>query len=153
MHLTIPSINVWENQRRMGTAQKTTEEYLDILRLSDSRIRRILMEMDADGYSLDLDAIRYPCRPRQRIRIEMYYPSSHIGRYRVVPRAVSPHGMSVLHGSFAYRGTRCLVLLDRIDGEPVELAGEVTECRHVSGKVHELLLSFMGAIDPPSLMD
>ena len=133
----------------MRTVRASGEEYLDILRMSDTRIRRILSDMDADGGCLSPgdDAVRFPYKPRGRVEVEMYYQAAHIGRYLVVPRLIAPKGMTILQGKFDYANTRCLITLRTADGKYSEIAARVRDCSHVSGRVHEVVLTFNEPID------
>ena len=138
----------------MRTVRAAGEEYLDILRLSDARIRRILRDMETDIRCLlpGDDAVRVAYKPRERVQVEMYYQSAHIGRYLVVPRLIAPEGMTVLQGKFDYADTRCLITLRDADGDALEIAAKVRDCRHVAGRVHEVVLKFNEPIDLASLL-
>ena len=116
---------------------------------AETRIRRILRDMDEDGIGLSPgdEAVRFPCKQRDRVQVEMYYQAAHIGRYLVVPRLIAANGMTVLHGKFDYANTRCRITLRTADGTCSEIAARVRECRHFSGRIHEVVLKFNEPID------
>ena len=60
----------------------------------------------------------------------------------VAARNISRGGLSVLHSSFTYTGTRIRTLLSRIDGKPYQATGTVVRCDHRGGVVHEIGIRF-----------
>jgi len=60
----------------------------------------------------------------------------------VASRNISQGGISVLHSSFMYPGTKLAIDLIPIKGNIVRQRGTVTQCEHRGGRVHEVGIKF-----------
>lgn len=72
---------------------------------------------------------------------------------RVRPRNLSQGGIAFLHEAYVYPETRCTVVLISQMNQPLEVSGRVVGCRHITGKLHEIAVSFDRAIDPSDFID
>jgi len=60
----------------------------------------------------------------------------------VRPRNLSQGGIAFLHEAYVYPETRCTVALVSVTNQTVEVSGRVVGCRHVTGKLHEIAMTF-----------
>ena len=66
--------------------------------------------------------------------------------FTAVPRNLSTHGMSLVHGQFIHPGSPCRVVLPSLTGEE-EVLGKVLQCRLIAGLIHEVSIVFDQPID------
>jgi hypothetical protein len=71
----------------------------------------------------------------------------------VRPRNLSGGGIAFLHEAYVYPETRCTVVLISVTDQPVEVTGRVVGCRHISGKLHEIAMTFDRPIDPEDFLE
>ncbi len=69
-----------------------------------------------------------------------------------IPRNLSTHGMSIIHGQFIHPGSRCRVQLPSLTGAE-DVTGKVLTCRLIAGLVHEICIVFDEAIDLSNFTD
>lgn len=62
--------------------------------------------------------------------------------FTVAARNISCGGISVLHSSYTYTGSKVSTTLDRIDGKPYKATGSIVRCDHRGGVVHEIGIRF-----------
>ncbi|MFG0244924.1 MAG: hypothetical protein ACF8MF_02590 [Phycisphaerales bacterium JB052] len=74
--------------------------------------------------------------------LEFQTLEGHNRSITVAARNISRGGLSVLHSSFTYTGTRIKTMLSRIDGKPHCATGTVVRCNHRGGVVHEIGIRF-----------
>jgi hypothetical protein len=72
---------------------------------------------------------------------------------RVRPRNLSRGGAAFLHDAFVFPDTHCTIMLWSLTGQLVEVSGEVVDCRHIQGKLHEIAVSFDQPITPSDFED
>lgn len=70
----------------------------------------------------------------------------------VATRNISRGGISLLHSSFVYPGSRCHVSATLDDGSILDMAGVVSRCNHLGGKVHEVGIKFDSEISTKDLL-
>ena len=132
------------------------DEYRNTVRISDDERRRLLDELDEVQAvaSKDVDPDdsrrqdrRFTYRPGH-ISIAVEQPRGGTTFLSVSPRNISAGGVAFLHGGFLYTGSRCTLQLGLQLEETVEIAGEIVNCRHIQGLLHEVSVKFDRAIDP-----
>ena len=132
------------------------DEYRNTVRISDLERRRLLDELDKVQAVASEDVgpddsrrqdRRFTYRPGN-ISIAVEQPGGGSTRLSVSPRNISSGGLAFLHGGFLYTGARCTLWLGRQLEETVEIAGEIVNCRHIQGLLHEVSVKFDHPIDP-----
>ncbi len=132
------------------------DEYRNTVRISDDERRRLLDELDEVQAvaSKDVDPDdsrrqdrRFTYRPGH-ISIAVEQPRGGTTFLSVSPRNISAGGVAFLHGGFLHTGSRCTLRLGPQPKGIVEIAGEIVNCRHVEGLLHEVSVKFDRAIDP-----
>lgn len=84
---------------------------------------------------------------KHAIEVEVYQPSGGSVGFCVACRNISRGGLSVLHSSYMHVGTKCRVKMKhKISGDKWIMA-QVVQCRHVTGRVHDVGLKFTKEID------
>lgn len=85
------------------------------------------------------------------IPFRVEHPEGGSSTFLVFGRNISRRGISILHGGFVHAGSRCRVVLARMDGKPIVLEGEVRHCRLFAGSCHEIGIHFDSDVDPGAL--
>lgn len=86
------------------------------------------------------------------IEVEVYQPSGGSVSFFVACRNLSRGGLSVVHSSYMHVGTKCRIKMQHnTDGE-VWIKSSVVQCRHVTGRVHDVGLKFDKEIDVNDFM-
>ncbi|MEM9417469.1 MAG: response regulator [Planctomycetota bacterium] len=62
--------------------------------------------------------------------------------HSVLPRNLSRNGIAFVHGRFVYPESRCHVTLPMQNGKWYAVEGEVRNCRHIQGIIHEIAIVF-----------
>jgi len=70
----------------------------------------------------------------------------------VATRNLSRGGISVLHSSFMYPGSRCHIRVSNEGGQALSMPGRVVRCNHIGGKVHEIGIKFDEQISTKDLL-
>ncbi|MCG3122273.1 MAG: hypothetical protein GIKADHBN_00654 [Phycisphaerales bacterium] len=114
------------------------------VRLDMAKLNALLDELDRrDGQHAvsNRQYVRWPFR-----HLHLPLTVSHLGgskaSVRVACRNLSCGGVSVLHSSYLYPGSRCEVTLPHNDGTEVTVKGTLARCSHLSGIVHEVGIKF-----------
>ncbi len=132
------------------------DEYRNTVRISDDERRRLLDELDKVQAvaSEDVDPDdnrrqdhRFTYRPGH-ISIAVEQPGGVTTRLSVSPRNISAGGVAFLHGGFLYTGSRCALRLGPQLKGTMEIGGEIVNCRHIQGLLHDVSVKFDRAIDP-----
>lgn len=130
----------------MGSA-----EFLDLVRLGPAQRQRLLATLDQRAAGAvkrhRRKSTRHPTRGEMTPMV-VIQPGGGVGAFLVMMRNLSAGGLAVVHGGYLHPGTECRVLLARVEGPKVVLAGTVRRCRHVQGSLHEVGLEFDSAIVP-----
>ena len=132
------------------------DEYQNTVRISDHERRRLLNELDRAQTVASEDVGPDDNRRRDRrftyrcghISIVVDQPGGVITRLLVSPRNISAGGVAFLHGGFLYTGSRCALRLGPQRKGTSEIMGEIVNCRHIQGLLHEVSVKFDRAIDP-----
>ena len=132
------------------------DEYRNTVRISDGERRRLLDELDrvqavASGDVGPDDSRRKDRRFTYRpgnISIAVEQPRGGTTFLSVSPRNISAGGVAFLHGGFLHTGSRCTLRLGPQPKGIVEIAGEIVNCRHIEGLLHEVSVKFDRPIDP-----
>ena len=132
------------------------DEYRNTVRISDDERRRLLDELDLVQAVASEDVgpddsrrrdRRYTYRPGH-ISIAVEQPRGGTTFLSVSPRNISAGGVAFIHGGFLHTGSRCALRLGPQRKETLEIAGEIVNCRHIEGLLHEVSVKFDRAIDP-----
>ncbi len=132
------------------------DEYRNTVRISDDERRRLLDELDRAQTVASEDVSpddsrrrdrRYTYRPGS-ISIAVEQPGGVTTCLSVSPRNISAGGVAFLHGGFLYTGSQCMLRLRPELEETMETGGEIVNCRHIQGLLHEVSVKFDRPIDP-----
>lgn len=132
------------------------DEYRNTVRISDDERRRLLDELDRVQAVASEDVgpddnrrqdRRFIYRPGH-ISIAVEQPRGGTTFLSVSPRNISAGGVAFLHGGFLHTGSRCTLRLGPQPKGIVEIAGEIVNCRHIEGLLHEVSVKFDRPIDP-----
>jgi CheY-like chemotaxis protein len=118
------------------------------LNLSADRLDQVMNDLDeanAAG-SVRRDHSRISFR-KPTVEVEVFQPSGGSVNFCVASRNLSRGGLSAVHSSYMHVGSKCRVkMLHKTEGEQW-LAAEVVQCRHVSGRIHDVGFRFAKEID------
>ncbi len=97
---------------------------------------------------------RYPYQPAADPVVNVFHPGSKkMVRYAVSARNLSCSGFGFLHGNFVYPDTRCVVSLEKRDGQRANIPGKVAWCRLHRANVHEIGVQFAQHIEPADFLN
>lgn len=123
----------------------------DLLRLSEGELNAVQRRLEAMGPEGRGESYRRSDRHsyrKNRILVQLQGLNDlSATTYQMKPYDISNTGISLLHGTFVYPGTSCLITLLTLDGETVQIRGAIVRCRLVRGRVHELGVNFSDPID------
>ena len=124
---------------------------VDSLRMSERDLMRLLAQIVArDGARTETNNARRADLERAitestglpRTLVRICHPRGNCTTYLVKPRDIHTDGFVFLHGAFVHLGAECSMLVRARAGQPTQLSAKVIDCRHVSGRVHEVVASF-----------
>lgn len=124
---------------------------VDLLRMGEAELRTILRKLDEMGGEGKGKAHRRS--PRQsyqqnRISVQLHGINTLSAiTYRMMPSDLSSTGICLVHGAFVYPGTPCVVTLNAIDRERVNIPGRIVRCRLITGRAHEIGVKFSDTIE------
>lgn len=132
----------------MGTDASRPSGRNNTLNLSADRLSSLMDELDAlsEGSNARRNHTRLKFR-RHAIDVEVYQPSGGSVSFCVACRNLSRGGMSVVHSSYMHVGTKCRIKMHHKTQGEQWIVGEVVQCRHVTGRVHDVGLRFGKEID------
>ncbi len=119
-------------------------------------MRREMAEVEQVLDSLDKVAGRDPeavnrrstrRRWRKPLKVMVTHPGGNQRSVEVVTRNLSSNGLSFLYAGFLHMGTRCELQLITSDNAWVDIQATVVRCRYVTGRIHEVGLSFDQPVD------
>lgn len=132
------------------------DPYTKTVRLSNAQRQEMLDKLD-QSQELASDNVqpesnrrantRYPYR-KGDLHLVVQQPGGVITRLLVSPRNLSSGGIAFLHGGFLYVGSRCTIQLSALAIKPMVVSGEIVNCRHVDGILHEVCVKFDKPIEP-----
>lgn len=137
----------------MGTRAPGPSGRNNTLNLTAEQLNLVMDELDeaSAGGSTRRNHSRISFR-KPALDVEVFQPSGGSVHFCVACRNLSRGGMSVVHSSYMHVGTQCRVkMLHKTEGEKW-LKAEVVQCRHVSGRVHDVGLRFAHEIDVNDFM-
>jgi hypothetical protein len=123
--------------------------------LDRDRLRRLLDKMDA----ISAEADGHGPHPRQTHRKHERRPhrvegavvtidqARHKQTFVVPIRNVSKGGLAFLHRNMLHVGTPCTLQLACGEKDWITIEGEVAQCRHIEGMLHEIGVAFKSEID------
>ncbi len=83
----------------------------------------------------------------QAVEVEIFQPSGGSVQFCVACRNLSRGGLSLVHSSYMHVGTKCRVRLEHHSDGPMWINATVVQCRHVTGRIHDVGLRFEKEID------
>lgn len=113
----------------IGLSERNLKDLLDILDASTGKVgtRRTFA--------------RWPFRVRA-VAVRIKQPGGTHSDLELAGRNLSAGGMSLLHCSFMFPGSKCTVSLPTPDGSIVTVDGTVARCSHIRGVLHEIGIKF-----------
>jgi len=137
----------------MTNNREQTNVIVDSLRMSERDLMRLLAQIVArEGGSARVEASNAQRAeleraitesaglPRTLVRI--CHPRGNCTTYLVKPRDIHTDGFVFLHGAFVHIGAECSMLVRACDARPTQLSAKVIACRHVTGRIHEIVARF-----------
>ncbi len=130
----------------MKPHQSQKEQVRDLLASSGQRVDAVLRQKDTSvggDVARDLrghDRLQY--QVRAGLRCTFRHPGGGEDTFLVQSYNLSKSGIGLIHGSFVYTGTPCSIELFMPDGKLKWVAGVVTRCNHITGKIHDLGIRF-----------
>lgn len=138
----------------MGSRASGPHGQQNTLNLSAEQLGMIMDDLDAVGAG---DRVR---RSHARlsfripaIEVEVYQPSGGSVNFCVACRNLSRGGLSVVHSSYMHVGTRCRVKMEHNTNGLMWITASVVQCRHVTGRVHDVGLKFDKEVDVNDFME
>ena len=132
------------------------DPYTKTVRLSDAERLQLLDELD-QSQEIASDKVQPESNRRANTRysyrkgdipIVVEQPGGVITRLSVSPRNLSSGGIAFLHGGFLYVGSKCSLQLSAPATDRIVVSGEIVNCRHVDGILHEVSVKFNMPIEP-----
>lgn len=118
------------------------------LNLSPDRLHALMDELDAMSNRPNARRVHSRLGFRQQaIDVEVIQPSGGSVGFCVACRNISRGGMSVLHSAYMHVGTKCRVRLEHLRDGPQWIDAQVVQCRHVTGRAHDVGLRFTQEVD------
>jgi CheY-like chemotaxis protein len=119
-------------------------DYLKSIRMNDASVRALLENMENGAQPVESSKRTEDRSPLHLsdIPVVVTHPDGAIARFLICIRNISSGGLSFIHGSFLYPGSKVVVQTPTIWGHVEHLAGRITNCRHVEGQVHEVGVKF-----------
>ena len=136
-----------------ASAEKTTmpqdSSPIETIRLSARDKQKLVDYIEQSGKKVVNNA-------RRALRVDFHgrkvlvtITNSHGQRvsHSVLPRNLSRRGLAFVHGRFVYPDSRCHVTLPMQNGKWYAVEGEVRNCRHIQGIIHEIAVVFDEALN------
>lgn len=134
--------------KRQNESKPLKTNRRNTLGLDQAVYRELLNKLEHQHHSGG-SGLKAPNRTHTRLQyhepyldLEFQTIEGHNRSITVAARNISRGGLSVLHSSFTYTGTRIRTKLNRIDGKPHHATGTVVRCNHRGGVVHEIGIRF-----------
>jgi hypothetical protein len=114
--------------------------------------RSLILRLNEDKSESER-AIRSDYFDRQRIVVELD-PVGSPGRvsYLMKPWDLAAFEIRLLHGTYIHEETKAVVTLMASDDERVRAPGKVSRCRHIEGRVHEVVIQFDNPVEPENFV-
>lgn len=130
------SIASRQRPNSLGIHQKQLESLLD--RVDNAR--------DEEQAPKRRRFVRWPFR-HETLLLRISHPGGSIAAVKVACRNLSHGGMSILHSSFVYPGSRCAITVPHPTRGDLSVTGEVVRCNHIHRMIHEIGIKFDELID------
>ncbi|MDX2131743.1 MAG: hypothetical protein SFY69_06810 [Planctomycetota bacterium] len=128
-------------QAGIRTARVATGDRLNTIGVNQMDLEVLLAHMDGgengSGPRSKRAFARWPYR-QVTVVTDFIHPGGSAVTLRLAARNLSRRGVSLLHNSFLYPGTKCFAHLPKLNGSTVKSAGVIKQCRHHRGVIHEL---------------
>jgi CheY-like chemotaxis protein len=126
-----------------GGAGQRPKGRANSLGLSDRQLEALTAAMDSKGAGHD-QRRRFVRLPFRKLTVDMRinHPGGTAITFPVACRNVSCGGMSILHNTYLYPNSTCVVMLPRVKGGVAAIPGVIVRCAHVQGMVHEVSIRF-----------
>ena len=120
---------------------------IDLLRLSETErqaLNQYLAREQAarEGPKNRRASARFRPPSPQPVSIQFLGADQGGQTFLALTKDLSTTGCALFHGAFVYPSARCCVTIKALDGQRVQIAGAVTRCSHVLGRVHEVGILF-----------
>jgi hypothetical protein len=141
----------------LGVTQVPRDSFNNLVRLTDSERDRLLDRLDRGASRKPRVAQGAAIERRKHPRLEyreadvplvVEHPGGGGAWLLVCARNLSAGGMAFIHGGFLHVGSRCRLMLHRLNGKRELIGGEIVNCRHVEGALHEFSVRFDHKIEP-----
>ncbi len=138
------------------------DTFNNLVRLTDSERDHLLDRLDRGSARKPLVSEGVSIERRKDPRLEyrevevplvVEHPGGGGAWLLVCARNISAGGLAFIHGGFLHVGSRCRMLLHRLNGERELIGGEIVNCRHVEGALHEFSVRFEHKIEPSEFVD
>lgn len=138
------------------------DSFNNLVRLSDSERDHLLDRLDRGSARTPLVSEGAAIERRKHPRLEyreaevplvVEHPGGGGAWLLVCARNLSAGGLAFIHGGFLHVGSRCRLLLHRLNGERELIGGEVVNCRHLEGALHEFSVRFEHKIKLSEFVD
>lgn len=137
----------------MGSRSSGPKGQHNTLNLSAEQLGMIMDDLDAasEGGRVRRSHARLSFRV-PAIEVEVYQPSGGSVGFFVACRNLSRGGLSIVHSSYMHVGTKCRIKMQHNTEGDVWIKASVVQCRHVTGRVHDVGLKFDKEIDVNDFM-
>ncbi len=138
------------------------DTFNNLVRLTDSERDHLLDRLDRGSARKPLVSEGVSIERRKDPRLEyrevevplvVEHPGGGGAWLLVCARNLSAGGLAFIHGGFLHVGSRCRLLLHRLNGERELIGGEIVNCRHVEGALHEFSVRFERKIELSEFVD
>lgn len=131
-----PSIASRQRPNSLDINQKQLESLLD----------RVDRARDESQATKRRRFVRWPFR-QETLLLRISHPGGSIAAVKVACRNLSHGGVSILHSSFVYPGSRCAITVPHPTRGDLSVTGEVVRCNHLHRMIHEIGIKFDELLD------
>lgn len=138
-----------------ATARPATAGRVNSIGMGQRDLAPFLDEIDNAGLAKGARRrgfVRWPFR-HSAIPVTIVHPGGNSVTLNVACRNLSCGGMSLLHNSYLYTGSRCAVTLPHPRHGRTMVNGTVARCLHVRGTIHEVGIAFDAPISAREFVD
>lgn len=124
---------------------------VDTLRLSQQERQDIALQLQAKqpGYTKSnrRGNRRLPWDLRREASLSVQNPGGTASSFVVRPCEISKSGASLLHGGFIYPNSKCVLTLQDLIKQKVDVSGRIVRCQLLRGHVHRVAVHFDHPLD------
>jgi len=124
------------------------------LRLGQRELHRFLEKMEqttTDWGSPDREFARSSYRVNA-VELVIEHGTGNRVTLPVATRNISRGGISILHSAYIHTNTPCEIILNVPDGKQQSISGKVVRCAHLSGRIHDVGITFNEQISTKDLL-